>query len=177
MKFQVKWVWRLLMAFLATGITGLVTFQTVLAGELEPPVGPVILTIQGAITNTTDPGVARFDRAGLLALGSEVLETTTHFTKGTQQFEGVRLSNVLDVVGARGETILVKALDGYSVDIPIEDVERFKVFLAMKWNGEIMRVRNKGPIWIIYPISQFPETNNEIYSARSVWQIISMTVK
>ncbi len=177
MKSQVKLIWRLAIAFLVLGIAGLVMVQTASAAELKQPAGPVILTIEGAITNTNGPGSARFDRMGLLALGGEVLETTTHFTKGSQHFEGVRLGKVLGTVGARGNKITVKALDGYSVDIPMEDVEHFKVFLAMKWNGEIMRVRNKGPIWIIYPISQFPETNNEIYSARSVWQLISMIVK
>ncbi len=177
MKSLVQLIWRLAISPLAGAIVGMVMFQAAPANALEPPTGPVILTIQGKITNTNGPGAARFDREGLLALGREVLETTTHFTKGSQRFEGVRLGKVLEAVSARGKSIIVKALDGYIVEIPFEDVDRFKVFLAMKWNNKVMRVRNKGPIWIIYPISQFPETNNEIYSARSVWQLVSMTVK
>lgn len=148
-----------------------------LAAQLEPPTDPVVLTIDGAITNTNGPTGASYDRAMLIGLGIETVATTTHFTQGNQNFEGVRLRKILDAVGARGSILTATALDGYSVDIPIEDADRFEVFLAMKWNGAIMRVRTKGPIWIIYPISRFPETNNEIYSARSVWQLTKLTVK
>lgn len=136
-----------------------------------------ILTITGNIDTARYPDGAAYHRDALLALGLEKLETETPFTKGLQQFEGVRLSVVLDAVGARGSILTATALDGYSIDMPFEDAARYNVFLALKWNGEVMKVRNKGPIWIVYPISQFPDVNTEVYSARSVWQLKSITVK
>lgn len=140
--------------------------------------GPdVVLTIEGEIDRSRYPNGAHLDRAALLALGTEKLATETHFTKGMQRFEGIRLRKLLDAVGAKGKVLTTTALDGYSVDIPIEDADRFQVFLALKWNGAVMRVRNKGPIWIIYPITEFPEVNTEIFSARSVWQLKTLTVK
>lgn len=138
---------------------------------------PIILTVSGKIDRVKYPNGATFDRDTLLNLGIETLETETHYTTGMQRFEGIRLSRLLEAVGARGETLTTTALDGYGVDIPMADVERYQVFLAMKWNGEVMRPRNKGPIWIIYPITQFPEVNTEIFSIRSIWQLKTLTVK
>jgi hypothetical protein len=137
----------------------------------------VILTVDGRIDTSRYPNGAAFDRDALFALGSEKLETETHFTKGMQSFEGVRLAVLLEAVGANGTVLTATGLDGYSVDIPMEDATRFSVFLAMKWNGAVMKVRNKGPVWIVYPISRFPETNTEIHSARAVWQLKTLTVR
>ena len=151
--------------------------RTALAAALAKPDGLVILTILGEITNKIGPNGATFDREQLLALGTETEETTTHFTKGRQRFEGVRLRKVLDAVGANGRILTAKALDGYSIDIPVDDVDRFELLLAMTWNGKVMRVRNKGPIWVIYPINRFPETSNEFYSVRTIWQLTTLTVR
>ena len=147
------------------------------AGPVAAANAPIVHTILGNIDVSRYPNGATFDRETLLALGTETLETETHFTKGLQQFEGVRLRKVLEAVGARGTSLTTTALDGYSVKIPFEDVERFQVFLALKWNGVVMRPRNKGPIWIIYPITKFPEVNTEIFSARSTWQLKTLTIK
>jgi hypothetical protein len=158
---------------------GLIVLLVLLSplGGAKAETAPVILTISGKIDAGKYPDGARFDRAALLALGSQALTTETHFTRGPQKFEGIRLSTLLDAVGADGSILAATALDGYSVELPIEDAKRFGVFLALTWNGVAMKVRNKGPVWIIYPISEHPEVNDEIYSARSVWQLKTLTVK
>ena len=89
----------------------------------------------------------------------------------------VRISDILDRVGASGETITAKALDGYEIDIPMSDPQNYPVMLATTWNGKIMRTRDKGPIWIVYPIDQFPDLNVEEYSSRSVWQLTRLSVR
>ena len=47
----------------------------------------------------------------------------------------------------------------------------------MVWNGQEMTVRNKGPLWIVYPVDQFDELKKEIYSIRSIWQLARLTIK
>ena len=147
------------------------------ADDLEKPSGKVLLTIDGNIGNTTDGERALFDRAQLESLDMQKLETTTPYTKGKQSFEGILFSRLLDKIGARGTVLQAMALDGYSVDIPIKDLRDYPVLLAMKWNGKVMRVRTKGPLWVIYPIDQYPELGTEKYSTRSIWQLKSLTVK
>lgn len=147
------------------------------AGDLAAPSGRVLLTIEGKIRNTTDGTRAMFDRAQLEALGMSELETSNPFLQGTHKFDGVLFSKILDAVGADGTMIEAIALDEYSVDIPIKDVRDYPVLLAMKWNGKVMRIRSKGPIWIVYPVDQFPELQFEEYSTRSIWQLVTLRIK
>ncbi len=40
-----------------------------------------------------------------------------------------------------------------------------------------MTPRDKGPIWMIYPISKFPELNTEMYSSSAIWQLTDIVVE
>lgn len=87
------------------------------------------------------------------------------------------MSALLDLVGAEGETVQARALDGYNVDIPMADLRNYPVILAMKMDGKVMRVRSKGPLWIIYPVDQYEELQAESFSGRSIWQLTTLSVK
>ena len=41
----------------------------------------------------------------------------------------------------------------------------------MDMNGKAMSIRDKGPIFLLYPFSDDPSLNNEVIQNRSVWQI------
>ena len=162
------------------GLLGAVLFlsaPSAQAADLAPPTGKVLLTVQGAITKTNTNKVALFDRQQLEQLGLHKLVTSNPFIEGIHTFEGPLLSSVLDQVGAKGETLEAHALDGYNVDIPVSDVRTYPVILAMKMDGKVMRVRSKGPLWIIYPVDQFGELKSEAFSGRSIWQLTTLTVK
>jgi len=155
----------------------LVTAPGPVSASMEKPSGRIILSISGAISETNDGSDAVFDRAALRALGMHPLVTTNPFETGLQRFEGVLLSDVLNHVGASGKTIIARALDGYTVEIPVADAARYPILLAMVWNGREMTVRNKGPLWIVYPVDQFDELKKEVYSIRSIWQLTRLTIK
>jgi len=144
---------------------------------LDAPKGDVILTLNGKISETNGDGVARFDREMLKAIGLKSLTTTNPFETGVQQFEGVLLSDVLKMVGADGTRLIATALDGYAIEIPIEDPMTYPVLIAMVWNGQEMKVRNKGPLWIVYPVDQYDDLSAEQYSARSIWQLRRIEVE
>jgi hypothetical protein len=138
------------------------------------PVKGVVLTVDGAI----DGGTPRdFTIGDLEALGVTELRTTTPWHDGEVIFEGVPLARVMAEVGARGDTVVGGALNNYLIDIPISDFEAFGVILAMKANGEYMSVRQKGPLFVIYPFDRFPDIRNELYYSRSIWQLRRLTVK
>ena len=59
----------------------------------------------------------------------------------------------------------------------MEDVTRYNVILAVKRNGEYMPVRDKGPLFIIYPFDSNPELKSQTYYSRSVWQVAKIVVK
>lgn len=155
----------------------LVVVGTTRAQNLPMPTSTVLLTVDGDIGVTNANGKAEFDRGMLEALGIKSIVTTNPFETGTHTFEGVLIRDVLEAVDANGADLAAVAHDGYSVKIPVEDALNYPVMLAMVWNGKTMKIRNRGPLWVIYPIGKYPELQNQKYSARSVWQLKKLTVE
>lgn len=144
---------------------------------LPRPTGAVILTVTGAITRTNAPGRAEFDAGMLEALGIETLTTSTSWTDGPQDFEGVRASRLLEAVGANGTEIDAVALNDYVADIPIATIKEYRVLLALRQNGVTLTPRDKGPVWIVFPRDEFPELNDPRIDIRWVWQLRSIEVR
>lgn len=147
------------------------------SNELPKPSSEVLLTVDGKINVMNGNGFAAFDRNMLNSLGVQSITTENPFEKGMHSFEGVLIRDILSATKAEGTVLRATGLDGYTVQIPIEDVQKYPVMLAMVWNGEVMRVRNRGPLWVIYPLSDYPELIEQKYSARSVWQLKKLTVE
>ncbi len=147
------------------------------ADTLASPAGPVILTVSGMIKKSNQGDSAVFDREMLEKLGMSELQVTTPWTEGSQTFEGVLASKVLDAVGASGSMILARAINDYQVKIPASDFRRYPVLLALKHNGRYMRVRDKGPIWIVYPRETFPELDTDLVTDRWVWQLSDLIIQ
>ncbi|MGH6898555.1 MAG: molybdopterin-dependent oxidoreductase [Geminicoccaceae bacterium] len=146
-------------------------------GILAPPQSPAILTVTGAIANTNAPGRADFDIVNLEHLGLTRLITWTPWTEGEVEFEGVLARRLMEAVGATGTEISATALNGYAHTIPIGDFHSYDVLLAFRMNGTLMRVRDKGPIWIVYPWSDHPELDDFVTREKSIWQLIALDVR
>ncbi len=147
---------------------------------LPIPQERVILTIKGKITRiNSEENIARFDRAMLEQLPQKVVKTTTRWTEGLQEFEGVLITDLLKYVGATGTTIEAVALDDYvSPKTPISDFEKYSVILAIKKNGEYIRIRDKGPIWMIYPMDDYPELKKDLLTQyKLIWHVRTIIVE
>ena len=151
---------------------------TMPAYAIDKPTGDILLTVGGNIekTNTND-GTAAFDQDMLSALPSVTIKTTTPWTDGAVTFEGALLRDILKSVGGSGETLKATAHNDYSVNIPKEDFLKFDVIVAYKRDGEIMTLRSKGPLWIIYPWDSHEELMTELYHSRSIWQLKSLDIR
>jgi hypothetical protein len=141
------------------------------------PTQRVILTITGAISRTNAPGAAEFDRPTLESFEQVSFTTTTPWYTGTTTFEGVRLSLLMEAVGAKGVNATVVALNDYSADIPFADFTAHAPILAIKRNGQYMAVREKGPLFIVYPFDADRSLHSERFYSRSVWQVKQIIVK
>lgn len=162
--------------FLAAAVLALSTLASANAGQLDAPAGDVILTVTGKVTNTNADGAAGFDFAMLEALAGRRATMETPWTTGATTFDGPLLAAVLEAAGGHGKRLLVKALNDYSAEIPIEDATAYETILALRMNGAPMSVRDKGPLFLIYPFDKNPEIYNEKYFSRSVWQIREIEV-
>lgn len=148
-----------------------------LEGSLAPPKGEVLLTVTGEITRTNAPDGARLDRAALESLGLETLQTSTPWTDGAPVFKGVMVSAVLDLVHAKGDRVQAVAANDYSYDMPISDFTDYPVLLAIEMNGQRLKRRDKGPIWMVYPIDQFDALKSRVTERKMVWQLKELRVR
>lgn len=158
-------------------LLSLVVGTQVWAGELPKPTGKVLLTMSGKIENTNEDGKAVFDIATLEKLGVVSFQTTSPWYNGRTTFTGISMQKLMDYVGAKGTVVKVTALNDYTTVIPLSDFKNYNVILAFKINGEYMRVRDKGPFFIVYPYDSLPELNNQIYYSRSAWQVSRMSIE
>ena len=92
-------------------------------------------------------------------------------------FTGPLLRDILAAAGANGSKIVAEALNDYKTDIPLNDAVRYYVIVARLMNEKPMPVREKGPLFIVYPFDSSPELRAEIYYNRSAWQLSTLLVK
>ena len=102
--------------------------------------------------------------------------TTTIWTDHRDKFSGVSLKALLAGMGARGKTLMMTALNDYSVSMPLDELKDSAPIVATRMNGNEMSVREKGPFWIVYPYDSSDKYRNEVTYARSIWQLKSLKV-
>lgn len=151
-------------------------FSTSPAHALDKPTGDVVLTISGSLDHPNIDQTAQFDMAMLEKLKGRTGEMETPWTTGRTKFSGPFLRAILDAAGAHGSTLKVIALNDYSADVPVDDALALDTILATRMNDKPMSVRDKGPLFLIYPFDLQPEIFNEKYFSRSVWQIRAIEV-
>lgn len=145
--------------------------------SLTKPVEDVLLTVTGKISVTNDGAMAVFDLPMLAAMDTVTFETSTIWTDGVHTFAGVPLVDLMKAVGATGDTIRAIAANDYAVDIPDEDWVEGGPILAFMMDGKTMSLRDKGPLWVMYPYDTNPRYQTEVAYSRSIWQLKSMDVK
>jgi len=138
--------------------------------------GPV-LTVTGLVGDAEASGLLEVDLGMLEALPVTEFNTSTIWTEGVQTFSGVELSVLIEELGAGGRTIKAIAANDYAIEIPMSDAVPGGPIVAYKINGSLMNVREKGPLWIVYPYDQKPEYQNEVIYSRSIWQLTQIVVQ
>ncbi|WP_240798150.1 MULTISPECIES: oxidoreductase [unclassified Vibrio] len=125
-----------------------------------------------AILTVNDHGKkAYFTLEQLLAHADQEIMTDTPWTQDNTKFVGVSAQELLKLIGRDNADLKVVALNNYWSTIPYSDIEKYNPLFAVKKDGEVMSVRDKGPIWVIYPLTDFDELNNEVLHSRMVWQV------
>lgn len=144
---------------------------------LPQPRGLPILTITGAIAKPNQGSSALLDAAMFAALPRQRLVTSTPWYDTPRTFEGPLLRDLLAAVGAHGRVLRIDALNDYAASVPATDAFDFDILVADRIDGTLIPVRERGPLFLIYPFDQVPELNTEQYYQRSVWQIRSIEVQ
>lgn len=144
---------------------------------LEAPEGPVLLVVSGKVGHPNVGNEAHFDKAMLETLEQHETITRTPWYDGAVRFSGPLGRAILEAAGAEGVNTRVVALNEYAATIPVSDFENYDVILAMQANGKALRIRDQGPLFVIYPFDEHPELLNEEIFSRSVWQVMRIEVE
>lgn len=138
---------------------------------LDKPAGPVVLSIAGDIVHRNVGDRADFDMAMLAALPQHTLITTSPWHNRPTRFTGPLLRDVLASVGATGSKVQATALNNYQIEIPVEDCQKYSVVLARLVDGQPVRIRDKGPLLIMYPFDQTSALRTQVHYGRAIWQL------
>jgi hypothetical protein len=129
---------------------------------------------QDAILTVKDTAGGAADRtltlAEIQAIGTTQIQTSTAWTDGPQTFEGVSGADLVKTLGVTATEVVASALNDYSVVIPFGDFNSDKLLLAYARNGEAMSVRDKGPLWIVFPFDD-PAFSTDAYRTYAIWSL------
>lgn len=117
-------------------------------------------------------GTQTYDQAALHAFGPVSFATSTIWTEGQPTFTGVPLQTILTDAGIDQGTVSAVAINDYAVQIPVNEVTADYPIVAFQQDGQAMSVRDKGPLWVIYPYDSDPALQSEVTYARSIWQLV-----
>jgi hypothetical protein len=160
-------------------------YQTVSAGTLKPgsaipaPTGAVILKMDGKISQTNSGATLQFDMATLESIGVVQYKVDDPFAKKSILYAGLLLSQLLKVAGVAPDatTLTLRALDDYSTDMKISDVNKWPILLATRADGAYMPIDKNGPLISVIPFNYFPEIDHVTYDAQWLWALSGITVK
>jgi hypothetical protein len=162
-----------------------VTYQVVSPGTLKAgsaipaPTGPVVLTMEGKISQKNDGETLKFDMATLESIGVIQYKVDDPFAKKNILYSGVLLSELLKVAGAdkSSDTLTLWALDDYSTDMKVVSSEKWPVMIATKADGVYIPIDQKGPLISVFPFNDFPEIDHLTYDNEWLWALAKITVK
>lgn len=127
-----------------------------------------ILTVQ----DTAGGGAANkaLTLAEIEAIGASEVQTSTAWTDGPQTFSGVTGAALVKALGLNATEVVASALNDYSVVIPFSDFNTDSLLIAYARNGEAMSVRDKGPLWIVFPFDD-PAFSTDAYRTYAIWSL------
>lgn len=142
-----------------------------MAENIAPPQGDPILTVSGTIQTANVDDTLVFDRALLMELPATTFETSTIWTDGVHEFTGVELVDLVAAMDVQDGVLLATAINDYTVEIPVSDAVQDGPIIAYLMDGAEMSVRDKGPLWVIYPYDSNADYRTEVVYSRSIWQL------
>lgn len=94
---------------------------------------------------------AQFDVAALAALPQATIKADFPKDGPVYTFEGPLLADVMHAGGATGDTVTIRALDGYAVEIPMTDAVSMGAVVALKRDGIPFAIGDFGPTHVVFP--------------------------
>ncbi len=136
-----------------------------------------MLTVSGKIGVKNAGETARFDMKMLAALPQHSFTTSTPWYDRPVKFTGPLLADVLAAVKASGDTVSAIAINDYAIQIPMTDTTKHKVIVARLLDDQPMPIREKGPLFVVYPFDDSAALRTSVYYERSIWQLKALEIR
>lgn len=117
------------------------------------------------------------DEAALAALPQVEFETATPWTPGTHRYRGPTLKSVLAAQQVDSASAIdVAALNGYQQRVDLSLFAKVPLTLVRYQDDKPLTRRNKGPLWLLVPLSAHPDMDVSAIHNNMVWQVIRIEV-
>ena len=107
----------------------------------------------------------------LRGMGADEIQTGTPWTDGQTTFTGVTGRRLVETLKAAGTEVTGSAINDYHTIIPFEVFNSGSLLLAYAQDGQPMSVREKGPLWIVFPFDADPLYRSDTYKAYAIWSL------
>jgi hypothetical protein len=155
---------------------------------------PTLVTVTGAIDNANrgpmDPdrdklfefigaefdAAHALDHAGLRAMPQATVHADFPIGGERVAFTGPPIAELLEAVGAQGETVWVQALDGYAIEVAAADLIQREAVLALEIDGEPLAIGGMGPAMLAFPRAEredLADMNDDWW----VWQVFHLRIE
>lgn len=143
---------------------------------VESQAADPVLTVSAPAGATTEADIIALSIDDIKAMPEIEILTSTIWTKGVHSFKGISLHALLEKASVTGSSLRATAANNYSVQIPISDVVENGPIVAYEMDGKALTIRDKGPLWIIYPYDHDPKYQTEAIYSRSIWQLVAIEI-
>ncbi|MFM4721003.1 molybdopterin-binding oxidoreductase [Aeromonas bivalvium] len=148
------------------------------AMAMEAPKGPVILTVTGNVNaEHGQEGRVALDLALIQSLPQHEIVTSNPWVDKPHHYKGPKVADLLAALNARGKTLTLTALNSFQIKVDWERVQKYEPILAWQDDGITMRVRDKGPLWFILPLDQYPELKQSAFTDMMIWQLSAIDIQ
>lgn len=127
------------------------------------------------VTGPSGDVVATYELSELKSMQEVIVNTTTPWTNGLQEFRGVPLAALLPDMDGAFELRLT-AVNDYVVTMPSDLMTESIPIVAYERNGALMSVRDKGPFWLIFPFDDNDSFTTDAMLSRSIWQLFRIDI-
>lgn len=154
---------------------------------------PALLTVSGAITQTNRGESNDFSDA-LLAKLEVAFDAAYEFTSDDLNampqttitvrypswpsqitLTGPTLKEILDKVGAQGQKVIIRAVDGYAPEFNLSQIDTSTFVLATIAEDKSLGVGGRGPVWLVFPPNSYQGQPDD--DSGLTWAAIHIEVK
>lgn len=133
---------------------------------------PLISAHTVSFSNGPQNSSVALELEDIQSLPATTYTTELPWSKGESEFTGVKLSTLLThVYGDIPEEIDIGGLNNYHAIVRRPDIVKYQPILAYQKDQHYIKIRDKGPYWIVYPLHLYPELNRSAYHIQMVWQV------